>query len=163
MTLKVLAVALLAAAVGASAGQSAPAPLSISISANRATTKVGDPLVVSIDLNNLSDSTVPITTTGMAEAETIFDLAVHDSSGNPTPLTRYHKSVKGIDQGPGPSLVIAHSYGTALIKPQQTERWTSDLSKCFDLQPGVYTVQASFAASPSNKILSNTIKVTIVK
>ena len=164
MKFDVLAVALIATAVGASAAQNVAAPFSISIAANQTTTKPGDPLIVSIILENLSDDAFSIKTSGIAEGETLFDIAMRDSSGNPAPFTRYCKSIKGIYQGPGPQTIIGHNFGTAFIKPQQSEKWTSNVSKCFELQPGTYTVQASFSETPSKQtIVSNTIKVTIVK
>ena len=159
-------VMMLCAMVSATPAQNMPASFSVSISTDQANAKLGDPLVLAIDLKNLSNSTFHFRHTGTDQAETIFDIEMRDSLGNVAPFTRYCKALKGIDQGPGPTLVLTHSIGYASVEPQQSFKVTSDLSKCFDMHPGVYSVQASFIDATSNKtktVISNKIALTIIK
>src|SRR6185437_3433787 len=146
----------MAAHAGSIASQPAQsAPLALRISTRDSTVRAGAEVVIHVTLVNHTtrDVVVPAVSTP-GQAETHFQISVHDAKGRPAPPTAYARN-----EARRP---IPGSYGIVRVKPGESYSDDIVLTKLFDLtRGGDFTVQVAANWQSAAPVTSNSLSVKV--
>jgi len=125
--------------------QNVEPPVSIVIRAPQ-NIKVGSTVKLDITMTNVSNRVVEGHFESAIRGELNYDIEVRDSKGKSAPETCYMKAVDGLDRGTCPDFILRthKGIGEDSLKPGEAIKGSADLNELFDLQPGTYTIQASW-------------------
>jgi hypothetical protein len=135
-------------------------PCTISLKAEKLIVKAGDPVLVTLQLKNISNQELIPGWGGASDSLGVIDgvdrFDVRDLKGHSIPK-----------KSPQPSKFPLSSGMSFGMKPDETRSYQQDFSRWYDLsQPGSYTIQASRLVSENGKealLKSNKITITITK
>jgi hypothetical protein len=131
--------------------QSAPSPISVTISAPSLDVKAGSEFKVDVVMTNTSNERVALT---MWPDD--FRVDVRDSDGKPVGKAKQAGKVQPPIQGQGSSQGME-------LAPHEVYRWKEIVGKELDLsKPGKYTIQVT-RMNGKTAVKSNTITITVVR
>jgi len=128
--------------------------------------KVGSPIVLKIQLKNISDHDLTrMSLPGAADHGEIvgFRPTVRDAEGKEPPLTQWGRQVFGRTFPGEPDLVL-NAVGVVPLQPGESWKTQINLNKLYDLSaPGKYTVQIRYYDDEHKEwVTSKTVTVAVV-
>jgi hypothetical protein len=156
---------ILAVVVGVAFAQAAQRSFSFGISVLNDTVKVGSPIIVKIQLKNISDHDIPWTALpgGDLHGEMIgFRPLVRDAQGKEPSLTKGGRRLFGQTASEEPDLVI-DAVGAFAVHPGAVMKTEINLNELYDLRPGKHTIRVwTYDDENKEKVMSNAITLTVV-
>jgi len=132
----------------------------ISISAPTTSARVGQPVLIQVQLKNVSDHELKVgRIVAQGQAELDYHINLLDAAGRAVPRTKYGAAAHS-------GLIDIVSRELVPVQPHQTVTQHTDLAKLFKItQPGTYTVRVGRIWPPSSKniVWSNTLTLRITK
>jgi hypothetical protein len=145
----------------------APDKFSITVSAPKATLKVGADVIIEVVLKNTSSSNLLYSSGSKREdqGETNYKVEVQDETSTRAPETAYGHKLRTGEDPPGQHTVIVGSSVTFEVPPGGTVKNKILVNKLYDLsKPGEYEIHVErLDDADGASIKSNAITITVEK